>query len=156
LFFNYSWCNVVDPDLDQISLGSQEGRALRGTKRFGCFVGFFGALWVSYWFMYAFFIGLVGGHRSVFSHGVVIGTIGRMIYFNVPIFLFFVGVGDIGKAYFQWANTLHNLYLEVWLLPYVITQLTAWLIADQIHLTLDLVWVEKMLGTYGKNNRKQY
>ena len=80
-YINYLLCNIIDPDADQIGVTSSEGIVLRSTKKF--YLGFFGAIFVSYTFIYAYLIGLVGGHRSVFSHGWGIGTIGRMIFYNL-------------------------------------------------------------------------
>jgi hypothetical protein len=154
LFYNYSWCNIVGPDLDQITITDQEGRALRGTKKSGCIIGFFGALWVAYWFMYAWLISLFGGHRSWASHGFEIGTIIRMAYYNFGIVATVFEFENFIKYLWQSPIITFNLHLNIWLIPYLVTQFVSWSVADGIHLILDIKSVEKILGTYGKNNRR--
>lgn len=135
--FNYFICRWIDPDLDQIGITLQEGRMLRDSRKLSCFVGFFGALWVSYWFMYAWLIGLVGGHRSIASHGFAIGGFIRMIYLNLLLLFVLVLLALNGIVNWHWQNAFYNLYLDIWLAPYLITQFFNWLLADSIHLALD-------------------
>ena len=59
----------IDPDLDQVSVTSAEGRLLR---TFGCF----GAVMVGYWFPY----GHLMKHRSFWSHFPGISTAMRIAY----------------------------------------------------------------------------
>jgi hypothetical protein len=140
---NYSLAIIVEPDLDQLGLTSSEGRAMRGSKRANILVGLLGAFWVMWWFLYAWFIGLVGGHRSLFSHGAIVGTIGRMVWFNLPIAAFLFGI----KWYWGWSDWWYQLYMDVWLCPYLLSQLLAWILSDAVHLTLDTEWSKGILYT---------
>lgn len=145
---NYSLAIVVEPDLDQLGLTSSEGRAMRGSKR--AFFGLFGAFWVMWWFLYAWLIGLVGGHRSVFSHGIGIGTVGRIIWFNLP----FAVVLYILARYWGWEDWWYQLYLDIWLLPYILSQFLAWFLSDGFHLMLDTEWSKGIL--YTPINKRKY
>lgn len=72
---------VLLPDLDQEIITTGEWTAMRWLKRFGIFGNLLGKLWVSYWVPYS-----IIPHRSVLSHGILIGTIGRVAYlFWLPI-----------------------------------------------------------------------
>lgn len=75
--FGYLLGYICSPDLDQIGLSSDEGRALK-------IFGPFGVLWIMIWLPYAYII----PHRSFASHGWLFSTILRMIYlFGLPLFL---------------------------------------------------------------------
>lgn len=147
-YLNYLLCNIISPDADQIGITSDEGIILRTTKRF--WIGFFGALFVSYSFIYAYLIGLVGGHRSVFSHGWIIGTIGRMFYYNIPFYYFCWMFYLYGIRNWNWSLSI-GLYestkMEIWLSPYLLSQFLAWLVGDGIHLILDSKWAKGRLYT---------
>jgi hypothetical protein len=143
--------SVVEPDLDQIGITSSEGRAMRGTKAGGALTGMLGAFWVAYWLIYAYLIGLVGGHRSKFSHGVGIGTLGRIFYFNFP----FAVLLGILCWYWGWSDWAYQLYLDVWLVPYLLSQFLAWFLTDGVHLILDTPWAKGRLYTpiKGRNSK---
>jgi len=156
LFFyiNYLLCNIISPDADQIGITSDEGIVLRTTKKF--WIGFLGAMFVSYSFIYAYLIGLVGGHRSFFSHGWVIGTIGRMIFYNTPLYIFLWNFYNYGIQNWNWSLSI-GLYestkMELWLMPYLSMQFLAWFIGDSIHLILDLE-IAKGILYIPKNNTR--
>ena len=140
LFFyiNYSACNIISPDADQIGVTSDEGIVLRTTKKF--WIGFIGALFVSYSFIYAYIIGLVGGHRSFFSHGWVIGTIGRMVFYNIPLYCFLWSIYNYGIQNWNWVLSIgiyESTKMKIWLIPYLSMQFLAWFIGDGIHIILD-------------------
>lgn len=155
---NYSLGYVIDPDNDQLSLTLSEGIILRETKKFH--VGFFGACHVSYWFIYAYLIGLVGGHRSKYSHGWFIGTFFRIIYFNIPIVIIFNLICNYGILNWNWEikNVLdiwNIFHLSIWLFPYLISQFTSWFISDGMHLILDTEWAKNKLYTPIHHNYKE-
>jgi hypothetical protein len=147
-YMNYSLCDVFNPDNDLISITSGEGIILRTTKKY--WLGFLGALLVSYGFLYSYLIGLVGGHRSKFSHSMILGTLGRMIFYNFPGYIFLLNFYSYGIRNWGWTLTI-GLYesckMEIWLAPYLISQFLAWSIGDGIHLILDSEWAKGKLYT---------
>lgn len=153
LYLNFLLCEIIDPDNDLMGLTSAEGRILRFTKKY--YLGFFGALCVAYGFIYAYIIGLFGGHRSVVSHGVGIGTMGRMIFYNIPVFLILWGVYSYGLVNWGWIPSI-SLYksfaMEKWFSQYIISQFSAWFIGDGIHLILDSQWAKGRL--YQPKNKR--
>ena len=154
LYLNFMLCEIIDPDLDQLGLTSSEGRILRFTRRF--YLGFLGALFVSYSFIYAYIIGLFGGHRSPLSHGVLLGTIGRIVFYNIPIFLIFYGIYSYGLINWSWipaVSVYHSFAMEKWFPQYIFSQFTAWFVGDGIHLILDTEWAKGRLYEY-KSTRK--
>lgn len=161
-YFNFFICEFLDPDADQMGLTKSEGDVLRTAQKFK--IGFLGAVWVSWWFIYSYIIGvgsripdyrkkngikktilfalspirwLFRGHRSIGSHGIIIGTTGRMIWFNIPIFVLlylfsssYWGSSDIFYLSYQ-------LYVDYWLIPYLVSQFVAWTLGDAVHVLLD-------------------
>jgi len=94
-----------------------------------------------YWWPYA----RVTKHRSIFSHGLIIGTLVRMFYFFLP----FIAVG----LYFaiNTGTNAQNWAVVAFLLPYLVYFTLGWLIADFGHLLLDYIfpfrrWYENLLG----------
>lgn len=145
-YINYLLCEVIDPDNDQLSLTNSEGIVLRTTRRF--YMGFFGALFISYSFLYAYLIGLVGGHRSLFSHGLIIGTLGRIIFYNIPLYIFFHAFYSFALTNWNWTTEIslyRSFWMDIWLLPYLSMQFLAWFVGDGIHLTLDSKWAKGTL-----------
>lgn len=154
-YFNYLLCEVIDPDLDLFSVTIAEGIFLRTTKKF--YIGFIGALFVSYSFLYSYIIGLFGGHRSRLSHGWVIGTLGRMVFYNIPFYLLFVNIYSYGLAHWGWSTQTamqDSFYMDVWLIPFLQMQFLAWFVGDGIHLTLDSEWSKYKLYIPEKKIRK--
>jgi hypothetical protein len=133
---NYFMARFIDPDLDQIGLTNAEGRMI--SKKGGFVLSFVGALNASYWFMYAWGIGWVGGHRSFFSHGWIIGTLIRMVYFNIPVGILL----DWIIKRFTISVTWNGLW--VWVAPYFVGQFCAWFLTDGTHLFLDTEFFKKI------------
>ncbi len=146
LYINFFLCEFIDPDNDLMSLSSAESRVMRLFKRF--YLGFFGALFVAYFFIYAYICGLFGGHRSWISHGWVIGTIGRMIFFNFPFLVLFYISYYYGLSNWGWRSdiSMYNSFaMEQWFPQYIIIQFIAWFIGDGCHLILDTEWAKDKL-----------
>lgn len=153
-YITFYLCEFCDPDNDHLSLTNSEGRVLRLSKRI--YMGFFGALFVSYTFIYSYIIGLFGGHRSWASHGWVIGTVGRMIFYNIPFFGIFYFLYGYGLMYWGWTTDIdifRSFGMEVWLKPFLISQFFAWNVGDGIHLILDTEWAKGTL--YEPEKRKR-
>jgi len=146
---NYGLGSIVEPDLDQMGLTSSEGRMLRGSKHVSKIFGFLGAFWVMWWFLYAYVISLVGGHRSKYSHSLFLSTAIRMIWFNIPIILIMFLI----KQYYGWDDWYNQFYLDVWLYPYLLGQFLAWSLSDSCHLLLDTEWSKNRLYVPLKNRR---
>jgi hypothetical protein len=150
LFFAFCFiqcwlANFIGPDLDLPGLNDDDGRMMRFGKKINPILTIFGYTTVAYWFFYSWIISLFGGHRSFASHGFGIGTILRIIYFNIPIFigLFFgykYGVFGTGGIWFA-------TYMDIWFLPYLLSQFGVWLITDSTHLMLDKKWAKGNLYT---------
>lgn len=156
LYINFLLCNVVSPDADQIGITSDEGIIMRTTKKINFIIGFFGILFVAYFLIYAYIISFLGGHRSPASHGHVIGTIGRIIFFNVPGYWFLLNFYSYGLTHWNWVTSI-GLYestkMEIWLFPYMSMQFVGWLIGDEIHLLLDTKWAKGKLY-FPKQNKQ--
>ena len=134
---NYALGSVVEPDLDQISVTSSEGRFMRFTKKIGFVIGIFGAIWVGWWTIYAYVIGghfaKTGRKRNPKSHGFEIGTIGRIVWFNLPFAAIIAGV----CWYYGWKDWYYQIYGDIWMKPYFLSQFLALSFSDGIHLFLD-------------------
>ena len=154
LYFNYYLCRYFDPDDDQKSLTLSEGRILSETRRY--YLGFIGAVLVSYSFIYAYVAGLFGGHRSWFSHGIGLkgfevistGTWGRLAFYNIPPYMLLNVVYSFAITNWGWTTSVgvgKSFYMNIWFVPYIITQAIAWFIGDTIHLILDTEWAKGRL-----------
>lgn len=122
--FWYWTTRYFDPDLDQISITSAEGRMMRELP----FIGFFMTAW---WTLYAGIMNLVlgkGAHRSWLTHSILPGTIFRAIWFWLPYSI--LGYFLLGKGV--------NIF-GPWLQPVLVGQLISWGLADLIHITLDRI-----------------
>ncbi len=164
LYFNYSLTDFIDCDTDHPMMTKGEYDALRKFKNMslGAFVpggrrfsklnrilsrfnlGLVGALLVAWMQIYHYISAIFGGHRSWFSHGHIIGTIGRMAWFNTPISYFLWNMVSYAIVVWEhppWSEIGWNYFwMLYWIPPYLITQFLAWVIADEIHLLLDSNW----------------
>jgi hypothetical protein len=138
LYWNYNLCRYINPDDDLFSLSLAEGLILRTSKKY--YLGFFGALLVADKFMYAYIAGLFGGHRSLFSHGLLIGTIGRMLFYNIQAYVVAIFLYSNGSLYWDWqpvASVQFLFYFDQWGVIFLTMQFAAWFYADAVHLILD-------------------
>lgn len=143
--WNYWLCRLLDPDLDVASLSISEGTGMRFFEKIW-FVGWIlRAIWMGMTAMYAGIMLQLGGHRNVFSHGLIIGTIGRMIFFNAPLFYFFYWkeISEVGV--FIWSNMYDRWNMQFWLIPFYLSQFIMLSIGDSIHLLLDTEIVKNIL-----------
>jgi hypothetical protein len=154
LYINYVQCHVINPDNDQLGVTLAEGIVLRVTRR--VWMGFFGALFVAYSFIYAYLMGLLGGHRTWASHGWVIGTMGRMLYFSIlPLGVLFYNVYLYAIAHWgaPQGATFESIFLWRYTKIYFLTQFMAWNVGDGIHLILDTEWAKGRLYVPTKTRR---
>ncbi len=112
---------LLSPDLD-IDRGNISYKMVRNSM--GCLPG---ALWKLFWWPYARLI----PHRSLLSHGPLIGTLLRLVYlFAVPALLW--GLASL-------AVPLPELPIPRWSwLPYAMIGLAA---SDALHSVMDAVWI---------------
>lgn len=148
--FNYFLGSFIDPDNDIGNLTSADHRVLRFTKRINPIIGLFGACHISYWFIYSYLVGLTGGHRSWSSHSWILSTILRVIYFNIPLFVFLNLICNFGILNWNWEingiiDIIKYLYLDFWAIPYLLSQYLSWQISDGTHLLLDTKWAKNFL-----------
>jgi hypothetical protein len=152
--------NVVSPDLDQIVVGSQDAKLitfgekiairLKKLKFLAKIIGFFvglPALFFSLWSaVYAYGNQFLGGHRNFWSHSFMISTVGRMIWFDIVIFIGIWNFYLFGVKSWRWNTSLSfEFYLDVWLFSALLGQFLAWTISDSIHLILDSRWAKERL-----------
>lgn len=156
LYFNYLLCRIINPDDDQWSITLAEGIILRTSKKYH--IGFLGALLLSYKIIYAYLAGLFGGHRSWFSHGWIIGTIGRMIFYDVPFYIALLVFYSYGIVHWNWSkdvDLLKSVYFDIWGIPFLKMQFVAWFYGDGVHLVLDTEWAKGVLYTPKKTTYKE-
>lgn len=103
------------------------------------------ALWMGMTAIYAGIMLRFGGHRSIFSHGLIIGTIGRMIFFNIPIWFVFYWVEMKKFGYYDFSNVYQRWSMQYWLFPYYLSQFLMLNIGDSIHILLDTEIVKNIL-----------
>jgi hypothetical protein len=124
LLFNYFLTRYISPDLDQLTMTSQEARMFKELSIFGLL----GMMWwLGYAGIMAILVGKGSAHRSKLTHTIIPGTLIRMIWFNIPISLVLYFVH-------QKYQLLSYSYLVA---PYLIGQFISWSYADIIHFTLD-------------------
>ena len=104
------WVGVlVTPDADMIQRTHEEARMAR--------IPLVGWLWRAIWLPYALAI----PHRSVWSHGLIVGTVGRALYLGL---LIAVGAWALGKT------LTPNWWAIVWLAP-------GWVAQDALHAIME-------------------
>jgi len=133
---NFYITNYLSPDADLLGITSEEGRAMRKSKKFTPIGGLIGIIWVNWWTVYAYIMSYFGGHRG-WSHAHIVGTLSRMIHFNIPPLALLIIGGNWLKDYFGWNSLFYELYLDIWIFPYLLSQFFAWTISDEIHYFLD-------------------
>jgi hypothetical protein len=172
IFFYAIAERFISPDLDLLSLSAQDGRMIMLGKHTlekirhwnffirvllipFCFVlGLFGLFTAQYSMAYAWLIEFGGGHRSVFSHSPVLSTLIRQLWFNVPISFVINWIFTIGNQRFAWHSIYWELYLDYWLVPYLLAQFVAWSVSDITHLVLDSDWAKNRLYTPETHTKK--
>lgn len=155
VFFNLLFLtgNVIEPDNDLLSLSTSDGimlslKHLTGFFVFDFVLGFIGLLLIIWSLIYAYFIGWVGSHRSIFSHGHIIGTAIRAIWWNIPVVLMMREIA----LYYSFKDYYFEFYADIWLNAYLLGFL-ALLISDEIHLVLDTTWFKKNVYDSTKHNK---
>jgi len=144
---NYWKAGYITPDADHILLTDPEWKLIAdGKKRFWWIGGFIATCIVAWWILYGY---ISGKHRSWYSHGWLIGTIGRMIHHNIPIFYFFVGISNWN---FYLAYSTYQM--QYWVYPYLLSQFVSWFMADAFHLILDTEYAKGRLYDTKKRKRK--
>ena len=143
---------LISPDLDLISISGQDGRALSYIKK-NPLLGIFGLFFALWSMVYSWCMIPLGGHRNMWSHGLIIGTIGRMIWFNLPLTIigYMVSYNLIGIK----SDFYYNLWMDYWLLPYLAAQFLAWNFSDAIHILLDQEFVKGWLYIPESQLKKQ-
>lgn len=135
-FVNWKITKYVTPDSDMAGLTIGEWTAISDFKeRFGWFGGLLATIWNSWWMIYSY---ISGHHRSWYSHGWGIGTIGRMIHMNIPIayVIFYNG----WQVFIFYDKNIQMIFLS-----YLLSQFYTWFYADAIHLILDTEWAKGRL-----------
>jgi len=143
--WNYWLCRLLDPDLDMLGETTSESTGIRMLRRIPLIGWLLLAFWVSYTTFYAAIISSFGGHRSWLSHGLIVGTVFRMIFFNIPMWTFIywerIRAGrtwDFSQSYIDWN-------MDSWLVPYYLSQFLLLNLGDAIHLLLDTGIVKGIL-----------
>ncbi|HUU89143.1 MAG TPA: hypothetical protein VMX17_15520 [Candidatus Glassbacteria bacterium] len=140
---NYKLAKYITPDSDLMGLTIGEWGILRDWKEgFGWFGGLFATIWNAWWLVYAY---ISGKHRSWYSHGWGIGTVGRIIHFNIPI-LYFI-FANWGYGIVALWSTPNFDFFKLASLMYLSSQFITWFIADAIHLILDTKMAKGVLYT---------
>ena len=114
---------ILTPDLD-VNAGSISEQEIREYSPFG------ENLWWIYWYPYR----MILPHRSPFSHGPIIGTIGRLLYISIPYWI------AIGVAYFvsgMWFNVLTQNGIWLITLPHFRVAVLGLAGADLLHFFMD-------------------
>ena len=140
LYLNYATNYYQDPDDDLSSITASEYKIQRDTKKINRVVGLLGVILVGYKGIYAYIIGaFFGGHRSWASHKWPFSTIGRMLFYNFGLFWVLHAVYGYLDSFLGWEDTniWYEFYMDIWLIPYLITQFISWSWGDIIHITLD-------------------
>lgn len=108
---------LITPDIDQTAVTHEERRLIR-------VLGPLGYLWTLFWLPY----GIAFAHRGM-SHTIPQGTLSRVLYVGIPVFLL------------AWASGLRPDAASVQYMLYGCgTFLAAWFLQDLSHLMLDGLW----------------
>jgi hypothetical protein len=136
--WNYWLCRFSSPDLDHITINLDEGEGMRFLEKIWFIGWILRALWLSYTTLYAGIILAFGGHRSVMSHSLILGTGLRIIFLNIPFYFILDYWYGIDIAYVKFG-------MDKWIIPYFVAQGVLWTLGDAIHLLLDTEIVKGIL-----------
>lgn len=103
------------------------------------------ALWLSYTTFYAGIMLSLGGHRSFFSHSLIVGTGGRIIFFSFPFWALLYFIETRNGNIWNWVNVYNKFNMRYWLIPLYFSQSIMWTIGDSVHLILDTEFVKNIL-----------
>ena len=120
--------NFIGPDNDQIGTAEGEWDLIRA-------LGPLGFLWEACWWPYVKLIGLVGGHRSQWSHLPLLSTAIRLLYVAAP----FLAVG----YYHYWDYAAWPW--RVW--PLLLGWAIGLAVSDTVHWLMDFVIVPRKKPT---------
>lgn len=140
LYINYFTTYYSDPDDDLAGITTSEYKLQRDTKKINKLVGLLGSIIVGYKGIYAYIIGAwFRGHRSWASHKWPFSTIGRMVFYNFGLLWILNAIYGYMDTFFSWSETTmwYEFYMDIWFLPYLVTQFISWSLGDIIHITLD-------------------
>ncbi len=156
--WNYWLCRFTSPDIDHISINLDEGEGMRFLEKIPIIGWILRALWLSYTTFYAGIMLALGGHRSFFSHSLIVGTGGRIIFFSIPFWALLYIVETRNGNVWNWGNVYNKFNMQYWLIPLYFSQSIMWTIGDAIHLLLDTEIVKNVLyvpeTTRSKKNEK--
>ena len=152
--WNYWLCRFTSPDIDHISINLDEGEGMRFLEKIPIIGWILRALWLSYTTFYAGIMLALGGHRSFFSHSLIVGTGGRIIFFSFPFWMFLYFIEIRNGNIWNWENVYNKFNMQYWLIPLYFSQSIMWTIGDAIHLLLDTEFVKNVLYVPETSKRK--
>ena len=151
IFFYLLGERWISPDFDILGLSSQDGRLLQLRQK-NILFGILGLFWVIWWLIYAW---IINKHRSFWSHGLFIGTLGRVVWLFIP-FLFIVNwIGTLNG--WKISGYWYEFYADYYLVSFVLAAIFGLFSSDMIHMLLDTEWSKGRLYTplKEKNERKR-
>jgi hypothetical protein len=132
----------ISPDCDLIGMSNQDGHLIQLKKK-NIILGLVGLFFLLWSLIYAW---SVPKHRSIFSHGLIIGTIIRIIwYILIPLFVILNWIGSFNGWVIP--NYYFEFYAEYWLNSFLLACFCSLLFSDNVHLILDLEWAKGRLYT---------
>jgi len=139
----------ISCDNDLVGLSNQDGEFLRLRKK-NFVLGLVGLFFLLWNMVYAW---LVPHHRHWTSHGLIISSVLRIIwYFIIPIFFILNQIG----TFFEWpiSDYYYQFSCDIWLNSFLLASVFALVFNDLIHQILDLEISKGLLYTVERTNKK--